>query len=58
MDFDISEDRMVRDVCFTGTGCAICQASVSILADPHLLEASVFSAMAHMPAQIKCAALG
>lgn len=85
LELDISEDRMIRDVSFTGTGCAISQASVSILADlirgksveeahelftlffqmiegsdadPRLLEASVFSAMAHMPARIKCAALG
>ena len=81
LELDISKDQIIRDVSFTGSGCAISQASVSILADlirgksvkeakelfdlfflmiegkdadPHLLEASVFSAMAHMPARIKC----
>ncbi|MDY0288133.1 MAG: SUF system NifU family Fe-S cluster assembly protein [Sphaerochaeta sp.] len=85
LELDITEDQVIRDVSFTGSGCAISQASVSILADlirgksireakelfdlffqmiegndadPKLVEASVFSAMAHMPARIKCAALG
>ena len=85
LELDISEEQVIRDVSFTGSGCAISQASVSILADlirgksiqeakvlfgmffqmiegdaadPSLMEASVFSAMAHMPARIKCAALG
>lgn len=85
LELEITEDRVIRDVSFTGSGCAISQASVSILTDlirgkgvmeakelldlffhmledgvasPSLLEASVFSAMAHMPARIKCAALG
>ncbi len=85
LELDISEEGMIRDISFVGSGCAISQASVSILADlvrgksvleakelfdlfltmlegdeadPRLLEASVFSAMAHMPARIKCAALG
>lgn len=85
LELDITEEQVIRDISFSGFGCAISQASVSILADlvrgksiqeakelfdlffrmikgedadPHLLEASVFSAMAHMPARIKCAALG
>ncbi len=85
LELDIGEDQVIRDVSFTGSGCAISQASVSILSDlirgksvreakelfnlffkmldgndtdPRLVEASVFSAMAHMPARIKCAALG
>lgn len=85
LEIDITEEGIIRDISFTGSGCAISQASVSILADlvrgksvlkakelfdlffkmiegdeadPRLLEASVFSAMAHMPARIKCAALG
>lgn len=85
LELAIDEQKNITDVSFTGSGCAISQASVSILADlirgkhiseaqqlllhfqtmldggpvdPALLEASVFAAMAHLPARMKCAALG
>ncbi|MDT4763242.1 Fe-S cluster assembly sulfur transfer protein SufU [Sphaerochaeta sp. PS] len=85
LELDISEDQVIRDVSFVGTGCAISQASASIMADlvrgktvseaknlsdlffqmirggaidPSLLEATVFSSMASLPARVKCAALG
>ncbi|HHT81560.1 MAG: SUF system NifU family Fe-S cluster assembly protein [Sphaerochaeta sp.] len=85
LELEITSDHRIRDISFVGSGCAISQASASILADlvrgksvleakelfdlffqmiegdeadPRLLEASVFSAMAHMPARIRCAVLG
>ena len=73
LELKVGEDGTIEDGAFSGSGCAISQASVDIMLDliigepkerateddlDDLDEASVLKDISHMPARVKCAVLG
>ena len=64
------EDGIIADGSFTGSGCAVSQASADIMLDlvigksiddselEELDEAAALADISHMPARVKCAVLG